>query len=347
MIAPLNEQRQIVDKIERLFSDLDKGEENLRTAQRLLSSYRQSVLKAAVTGELTRDWREANKTQLESGEKLLQRILTARREQWQGRGKYAEPIAPDTNNLPPLPDGWVWISPDQISIVFGNGLSKKPAAYETKYPILRISAVRPMAVDTSDIRFYEPDANEKLDNFWVKNGDLLFTRYNGSSHLVGVCGLHRGADVLHPDKIIKSRTVEIDGLSRDYLELCLNVGESRTFIRRNIKTTAGQQGIAGGDLKLTPIPLAPAEEQLKIADRVRDALSRISVLEAWCETELKRSATLRQSILKSAFSGQLVPQDAADETASELLKRIQADRATAAKQKPATKRGRSSKKEAA
>jgi type I restriction enzyme, S subunit len=262
--APLPEQQRIVSKIEELFSRLDAGEAALRRVQKLLATYRQSVLKAAVTGELTREWREENGPRLEPGAVLLQRILKARREQWQGRGKYQEPKAPNTEGLPALPAGWVWATSDQIISYLGNGLPRKPASYQTDYPILRISAVRPMSVNMSDIRFYEPREGENLDNYWAKQGDLLFTRYNGSGHLVGVCGLHRGQTILHPDKIIKMRTIEIQGLNKEYLEICFNVGESRNFIKRHIKTTAGQQGIAGGELKLTPIPLASAEEQVKI-----------------------------------------------------------------------------------
>jgi len=55
-------------------------------------------------------------------------------------------------------------------------------------------------------------------------------------------------------------------------------------------------------------------------------LQKIVDLESWCETELKRSASLRQSILKDAFAGKLVPQDPNDEPVSELLARIQAER---------------------
>lgn len=330
-IAPLNEQRRIVSKIEELFSRLDEGEAALKRVQRLLTSYRQAVLKAAVTGELTKEWREANQHSLESGSDLLERILKARREQWQGRGQYQEPKSPDTSGLPALPDGWVWATPEQIMQMFGNGIPRKPADYKTNYPILRISAVRPLSVNTADIRFYEPKQNENLDSYWLKNGDLLFTRYNGSIHLVGVCGLYRGDEnILHPDKIIKLRTIDFPELCKEFLEICFNVGVSRAFIRQNIKTTAGQQGIAGGDLRMTPFPLPPSAEQFEIASRAQEILSRIATLESWCSTELTRSATLRQSILKAAFSGQLVPQDPSDEPASVLLERIQAERQTVA-----------------
>jgi type I restriction enzyme S subunit len=75
LLPPLAEQERIVEKIEALFAELDKGEEALREVQKLLSRYRQSVLKAAVTGELTADWRSANGPPNESGQDLLARIL--------------------------------------------------------------------------------------------------------------------------------------------------------------------------------------------------------------------------------------------------------------------------------
>lgn len=100
-----------------------------------------------------------------------------------------------------------------------------------------------------------------------------------------------------------------------------------------------QYGLTKPGLNLTqigecPIPFPCQEEQAEIVDRVSDIYSQIDAMENWCATELARSGTLRQSILKDAFSGKLVPQDPTDEPASELLKRIQAERASQGKSKP-------------
>ena len=73
-------------------------------------------------------------------------------------------------------------------------------------------------------------------------------------------------------------------------------------------------------------PLLSLLEQDEIVNKINDAFSQIDALEQWCASELTRSATLRQTILKDAFSGKLVPQDPDDEPASELLKRIQAEK---------------------
>lgn len=129
-------QTRIVEKLEELFSDLDAGVAELKAAQKKLAQYRQSLLKAAVEGTLTAQWRaERAKSSepLETGAQLLERILIERRRRWeekqlakfkeQGkippkdwRNKYPEPVKPKTADLPELPEGWVWGSVDQCAI---------------------------------------------------------------------------------------------------------------------------------------------------------------------------------------------------------------------------------------
>ena len=107
--------------------------------------------------------------------------------------------------------------------------------------------------------------------------------------------------------------------------MALNTSESRSYVKRNIKTTAGQHGIAGADLKLVPIPIAPLEEQYRLVEIFEEAKSQADASENWCVDCSRQAAALRQSILKSAFSGELVPQDQRDESACSLLRRIGKD----------------------
>jgi len=77
-ICPFDEQARIVAKIEELFSELDNGIENLRTAKEQLKVYRQAILKHAFEGKLTEQWREKNRDKLESPNQLLARIQAER-----------------------------------------------------------------------------------------------------------------------------------------------------------------------------------------------------------------------------------------------------------------------------
>ena len=355
------QQTRIVAKLEELLSDLDTGVAELKAAQRKLAQYRQSLLKAAVEGSLTAEWRKQN-APAETGAQLLERILAERRARWetqqlakfeaQGKKppkdwqkKYPEPVQADTTALPELPEGWVWASVDQLSDFVRNGLSKTPNNDQKGFQILRINAVRPMSVNFGAIKHIEIRESEAED-YWVEEGDVLATRYNGSVDLLGVFGMVRGVHerTLHPDKLVRMKPVT-GGKLGAWMEVCGNVGFSRKHLVSRVKTTAGQTGISGSDLKKTPIPLAPAAEQDMTLTVLNERLEAVKELEQPIEHSLNQSAAQRQNILRAAFAGQLVPQDPNDEPASVLLERIRAERAA---QAPARKpRGPKTRKAAA
>ena len=85
-----------------------------------------------------------------------------------------------------------------------------------------------------------------------------------------------------------------------------------------------QPALSGGKVKNFDVPVCSIEEIREITRQVEERLPNVDAMEVWCQTELKRSASLRQSILKDAFAGRLVPQDPSDKPASELLARIKA-----------------------
>lgn len=103
-------QQRLAARIDALFAEIDEGEAALAEARAGVETYRKALLKAAVTGELTADWRAANPPE-ETGEQLLARILADRRARWHAdpknaRKKHTEPAGPDTDGLPELPEGW-------------------------------------------------------------------------------------------------------------------------------------------------------------------------------------------------------------------------------------------------
>jgi type I restriction enzyme S subunit len=340
VVAPSLEQERIAIKIEELISDLDAGVAALERAKANLKRYRTAVLKAAVEGRLTEDWRKKNSPK-ESAAQLLQRILKERRKKWEKaqlaayaksgksppknwKDKYKEPTAPDTSNLPELPKGWCWAILDQILVYLRNGYFQSPSSAETGTPILRINAVRPMQVDFSEVRFLDT-IKGNVDDYFIQNNDLLFTRYNGSVDLLGVVGMVRGCTdkILHPDKLIRVK-LAIDNPLPSFVEIAANVGISRKHMVGRARTTAGQTGISGTDVREMPILLPPLDEQIQIVVEVAEKLSQIKAAETIIEHGLQRAARLRQSILKRAFEGKLVPQDPRDEPATVLLGKIKA-----------------------
>ncbi|XUU60269.1 restriction endonuclease subunit S [Erythrobacter sp. HA6-11] len=291
-IPPTAEQQRIVEKIETLFAELDKGEEALRAVQKLLVRYRQSVLKAAVTGTLTRQ-SAANWKPVVLGD-LLEDI----------RYGTAKKCLPDVQGT----------------------------------AVLRIPNVVGGAIDLSDLKFAEL-TDKELGKLALREGDVLIVRSNGSANLVG-----RGA-IVTPDAVGMAYAGYLIRLRLDrqrihpaFLHIVLNSPSVRARIERQAKSTSGVHNLNSAETKAIAFDLPDIDTQATIVEAVEEAMARIEQGEAWCETELQRSAALRQSILKDAFSGKLVQQDPSDEPAEKLLQRIRASRAD----KPRAKRKKTS-----
>jgi type I restriction enzyme S subunit len=333
-LAPTNEQQRVVEKIETLFGELDKGEEALREVQKLLSRYRQSVLKAAVTGELTADWRAANPPH-ETGKGLLARILKQRREAWRGSGKYKEPIEPDTEGLPELPEGWVWMSlemilADFITGPFGSMLHKSDYV-QGGTPIINPINLVDEKVVPDDRKGVGAATLDKLARFAVRAGDVVIARRGDMGRCAPVTGVEdgwlcgTGSMILRPAEPVQSR----------YLSAAITSHTSKAHLEKHAVGTT-MKNLNQRALFSTPIALPSRAEQDAVVNAIDEANERISQIEMWCDAECRRSAALRQSILKDAFSGKLVPQDQSDEPAEELLERIRSARSE--KTKPTRKK---------
>jgi type I restriction enzyme S subunit len=232
-----------------------------------------------------------------------------------------------------LPKGWAWARLGELATLMRNGLSTKPNA-ATGVAILRISSVRPGKINLNDVRFLSADGSA-LDQFTVRKGDILFTRYNGSREFVGIAAAvpDVGGRLVYPDKLIRVQ-VPHEICQPKFLALASNVGASRAFIEGRIRTTAGQAGISGGDLRELPLPIAPRAEQERIVEAADSHLSRLDETTTLLERVQRNLKRYRASVLKAAVEGRLVPTEAeiareekrAYEPASELLKRILTER---------------------
>lgn len=325
-LAPLNEQRRIVDKIETLFAQLDKGKEAVREVQKLLTRYRQSVLKAAVTGELTADWRAERKGQLEHGSDLLDRILDAREELWDGRGKYKRPAPLSTDGLPELPEGWEWATVDQLANVIG-GLTKNSKRKEMPHrrPMLRVANVYQNRFELDDL--HETGVtNKELARVLLEPRDLLVVEGNGSKDQIGRMAVWNGEipNAVHQNHLIKVRLFE--PALAEYLTTWFQSSMGRQIVEKVASSTSGLYTLSISKVKALVVPLPSLAEIAQIMVQVDAVFGKIEALKVKCETELKRSSSLRQSILKDAFAGRLVAQDPTDEPASELLARIAAEK---------------------
>lgn len=343
LVAPEHEQLRIADALDELLSDLDAGVKSLAGIRGKLSQYRAAVLKAAVEGTLTAEWREAH-PDVEPASELLKRILAERRRRWEEaqlkqykdagkeppknwKARYTEPVAPDTSKLPLLPTGWHWVSVDQVCEVQG-GLQKTPnrKPVQKHYPYLRVANVRRGYLDLEMVERFEL-ADDELSRLRLHVGDLLIVEGNGSRTEIGRSAMWKGeiGDCIHQNHIIRARP--LPGIAPKYADNFLNSPTGQTAIQLVASSTSGLYTLSVSKIERVALALPPASEQDAIVELVDEQLSVIDHLESDLEAKLKSAQALRQSILKAAFEGNLVPQDPRDEPASELLKRIAAERA--------------------
>jgi type I restriction enzyme S subunit len=342
-LAPREEQERIADALDELFSDLDAGVAALERVREKLKLYRASLLKAAVEGALTAEWR-AQHPHTEPASKLLERILAERRRRWEEdqlakfkakgqeprkswKPKYKEPVAPDTTTLPPLPEGWCWATLSQAAWSAGYGTSEKCRETNTGLAVLRIPNIIAGRLDLSDLKFAPQEYSER-DEDLVRVGDLLVVRTNGSRSLIGRGAVVRDEQLVtlsFASYLIRLRLIPKPTLLR-WVSLVWDSFHVRRWIETRAATSAGQYNISLGVLETLILPVPPTAEQEAIVEAVEDQLSVIDHLEADLDAKLKNAQGLCQAILRHAFTGQLVPQDPNDEPASELLKRIAAER---------------------
>lgn len=346
-LAPLPEQHRIVEAIESYFTRLDDAVATLERVQRNLKRYRASVLKAAVEGRLVPTEAELARAEgrdYEPASVLLERILAERRRRWEEnerakmkskgkaptddkwRAKYEEPISPNAADLSELPEGWSWVSVDQLEQGdrrSGYGVLVPGDDVPDGVPLVRVGDIKGGSINSSKLKRISRDVADRFAKTYLKGGEVLLTLVGTVGRTAVVPADLAGSNVARAVGVIPvSELVEphwIEYWFRSPATRHRMAGKAHEVARKTLNLE---------DVRAAVVAVPPRSEQIRIREAIEDHASIIDSVDRQNEISTHRLARLRQSILKWAFEGRLVDQDPTDEPASVLLERIKAERAT-------------------
>lgn len=299
-VAPLNEQRRIAAKLDTTLATVESCRQRLDGVAELLKRFRQAVLAAATSGELTREWRQKRGIDESWEDQFLGNLLSDLR----------------------------------------YGTAQKCTYEVCGKPVLRIPNILEGSISHSDLKYAEFGEEEidKLgiragDLLVIRsNGSLDLV---GRTALA----LEADEGFLFAGYLIRLRPKQ-EIVVPGFLLLVLLSPETRRRIELAARSTSGVNNINSKFLSGLQLGLPSLEEQHEIVRRAQDLFILADQLEARLHSVRKLVDRLTPALLAKAFRGELVPQDPCDEPASVLLERLRAARqAEAAAGKP-SRRGR-------
>ena len=342
-IAPAAEQRRIVARIDELFTEIADGEASLARARDDLDTWRRALLKSAVTGELTREWREHNHPN-ETGLEVLARVADARigYKATKARGRALIVDALDEDALPQIPETWTWSHLGEIGDVVGGVTvdKKRRPSDPVTIPYLRVANVQRGHLDLSEIKTISVERNAAT-SLRLEAGDILLNE-GGDRDKIGRGWIWNGEidNCIHQNHVFRVRLFD-RRLNPYFISHYANEMGRRFFVEKG-KQTTNLASISLSKISQLPVPIPPIAE---MNEAIR-LLDKMLVTAVDVEAELAAasiSSAGRQSILKAAFEGRLVEQDPRDEPADRLLARL----SERAEEPPGPRRPRGKRRDAA
>lgn len=298
-------EMEIARSITDLFEKIEEGEAALTEAQRAAEKYRQALLRAAFTGNLTADWREAN-PDAETGEALLARLLDARRARWNAdprnaRKQYVEPVSPDTAGLPQLPATWTWATLDQLCPHITSGSRDWAAFYDTgDCTFIMAQNVRRGRYDPSFRQVVGPPADHRdRRRTKVERGDLLLTIVGANTG--DICQIRHDVEDHFVCQSVALLRPEVPTTAL-LAELFLASNFGRTLQMEKLIYGAGRPHLNFDQIRSLAVPLAPNAEAQHLVSRQNKLDKELSELRVGMAS---MADELRQSVLSAAFRGTL------------------------------------------
>lgn len=271
-LIPESEQKRIVTKLDALFGHLDVLREKLDRIPELLKNFRQQVLTQAVTGEMTKEWREGK-----------------------GLGEWPQKVLSELIIDKPR-----------------NGYSPKGVGFVTEVKSLTLSATTKGYFDPIHIKYLDIERPGRDSHLWLKNGDILIQRSNTLDYVgTSAIYDGEDFDFIYPDLMMKLTVNNMIETKYLYFVLSTNKTKEY-FRRNATGTAGNMPKINQGTVMATPIPYPEKEEQQEIVKRIESFFSLADKIESQYQILKANIDQLPQAILNKAFRGELVEQEVKD-----------------------------------
>jgi len=300
-LPSINEQELIVAEIETQFTRLDFAIESLQTIKKKLEVYRKSILKNALTGKNTIEWRENNNLNSQTDEIkfLVEQNIKNDKRKSNGKSMFED------YDLEKYPIQWFFAKLKDISTKITDGTHKTPKYTDSGIKFISVKNIYNNKVNFKNCKFIsEKEHKELFKRCNPEKNDLLITK-SGTIGRTAIVDTNFEFSLFVSVALIKPINSIV--LSK-YLELAVADYMNKVNIDKSIKG-ALVKNYHLEDLREMLLPICSLKEQEKIIEYVETQFSVIDKLEEAINASLLKVETLRKSILKSAFEGKLVRYD--------------------------------------
>ena len=221
-----------------------------------------------------------------------------------------------------LPEGWEWTRLQAICEPITDGPHKTPTYSDEGFIFLSSKNVTSGHIDWDNI-MYIPESlhNELYARLAPQKNDILLAK-NGTTGVAAIVDRDCIFDIY-----VSLALLRIIGyiISPEYLLSTIASSTIQNYFNSSLKGI-GVPNLHLEHIRTTLIPVAPINEQYRIATKLEQLLSFADNIES-DKTDLQTTIQLTKSkILDLAIRGKLVPQNPDDEPANVLLDRIRAEK---------------------